>query len=84
MGTKKGKTMPIFSFLAYPEKNMKDQLIRDLSHMDYCQVKPSENQDVLILLTDTPDEETNKELMAAIRQIKSLQSLSMTFGHTDV
>ncbi len=76
--------MPIFSFLAYPEKNMKDQLIRDLSHMDYCEVKASENQDVLILLTDTPDEETNKDLIAAIKEIKSLQSLSMTFGHTDL
>ncbi|MBC8439738.1 MAG: hypothetical protein H8D87_08635 [Deltaproteobacteria bacterium] len=76
--------MPIFSFLAYPEKNMKDQLIKDLSHMDYCEVKPSENQDVLILLTDTPDEETNKDLITTIKALKSLQSLSMTFGHTDV
>ena len=76
--------MPIFSFLAYPENNMKDQLIKDLSHMDYCEVKPSENQDVLILLTDTPDEETNKDLITAIKALKSLQSLSMTFGHTDV
>lgn len=75
--------MPIFSFLAYPEKQMKDQLIKDLSCMEYCEVKPSENKDVLILLTDTPDEETNKELMDAIRELKSLQSLSMTFGHTD-
>jgi len=84
LGTNKGKKVPIFSFLAYPEKNMKDQLIKDLSHMDHCEVKPSENQDVLILLTDTPDEETNKDLITAIKALKSLQSLSMTFGHTDV
>jgi len=75
--------MPIFSFLAYPEKSMKDQLIKDLSDMQYCEVKPSENQDVLILLTDTPDEETNKTLINTIKELKSLQSLSMTFGHTD-
>jgi len=76
--------MPIFSFLAHPEKNMKDQLVQDLSHMDYCEVKPSENQDVLILLTDTPDEETNKRLIDIIKELKSLQTLSMTFGHTDL
>ncbi len=76
--------MPIFSFLAYPEKNMKDQLVQDLSHMDYCEVKPSENQDVLILLTDTPDEETNKRLIDTNKELKSLQTLSMTFGHTDL
>ncbi len=75
--------MPIFSFLAYPEKSMKDQLINDLSEMQYCDVKPSENKDVLILLTDTPDEETNKDLINTIKNLESLQSLSMTFGHTD-
>lgn len=75
--------MPIFSFLAYPEKNMKDQLIQDLSNFEFCEVKPSDNQDVLILLTDTPDEETGKSLIETIRGLDSLQSLSMTFGHTD-
>ena len=75
--------MPIFSFLTYPKKNMKDQLIKDLSNMQYCQVKPSTNQDVLILLIDTPDEETNKNLMNTIKELKSLESLSMSFGHTD-
>jgi len=75
--------MPIFSFLAYPEKNMKDQLVKDLSTMQYCEVKPSRDQDVLILLADTPDEETNKNLIDTIKELKSLQSLSMTFGHTD-
>ena len=76
--------MPIFSFLAYPETSMKDQLIKDLSSIKHCEVKPSENRDVLILLTDTPDEETNKDLMNTIKNLDSLQSLSMTFGHTDL
>ncbi len=75
--------MPIFSFLAYPEKDMKDTLIKDLSRMRYCEVKPAENKDVVILLTDTPDEETNKALIDTIKELDSLQSLSMTFGHTD-
>jgi nitrate reductase NapAB chaperone NapD len=76
--------VPIFSFLVYPEKNMKDQLTKDLSTLKYCEVKPSDNQDVLILMTDTPDEEINKNLMNTIKELKSLQSLSMTFGHTDL
>ena len=76
--------MPIFSFIAYPESSMKDQLLKDLSLMKYCEVKPSDNKDVLILLTDTPDEETNKNLINQIKELSSLQSLSMTFGHTDL
>ncbi len=75
--------MPIFSFIAYPENSMKDQLIKELSLMQYCEVKPSDNNEVLILLTDTPDEETNKDLINQIKELPSLQSLSMTFGHTD-
>ncbi len=75
--------MPIFSFIAYPENSLKNQLIKDLSLMQYCEVKPSDNKDVLILITDTPDEETNKNLINKIKNLSSLQSLSMTFGHTD-
>ena len=75
--------MPIFSFLAYPKNQMKKQLITDLSQMEYCEVRASENEDVLILLADTPDEETNKDLINTIKELDSLQSLSMTFGHTD-
>ena len=75
--------MPVFSFLAYPEDNMKEQLIKDLSDLDYCDIKAADNNDVLILVTDTPDELTNKELLTTIKNLTSLQSLSMTFGHAD-
>lgn len=75
--------MPVFSFLAYPKANMKEQLIRDLSQMNYCEVQSAENEDVLILLADTPDEQTNKSLIDTVKELDSLQTLSMTFGHTD-
>jgi len=74
--------MPIFSYLAYPEKDKKQQLIDDLSCEKFCEIKVAENEEVLILVTDTPDEETNKALQDRIKELDSLQSLSMTFGHT--
>ncbi len=75
--------MPVFSFLAYPETDKKQQLIKDLTAFEYCEVNPADNNDVLILVTDTPDEETNKALQEKITALDSLESLSMTFGHTD-
>ncbi len=75
--------MPIFSFLAYPEKNKKDELIENLSQFPHCEITPSENEDVIILLIDTPDEETGKNLIDTIKEVEFLQSMSMTFGHTD-
>jgi nitrate reductase NapAB chaperone NapD len=74
--------MPVFSYLAYPASGLKARLIEDLAALDFCEVTPAENEDVLILVTDTPDEETEKKLQEKLKTIKSLESLGMTFGHT--
>jgi len=75
--------VPVFSYLAYPEKGAKEELLNDLSALDYCEATPAENEEILILVTDTPDEDKEKELQEKLKEIKSLQSLGMTFGHTD-
>ena len=73
--------MPILSFLALPQKGGMEQLCSDLSAMEYCEVIPADNQEVVVLVTDTPDEETEKDLQKSLKNLPSLQSLSMTFGH---
>ncbi len=75
--------MPVFSYLAYPVKGAKEVLLKDLAALDHCEVMPAENEEILILVTDSPDEEQEKELQKKIKQLKSLQSLGMTFGHGD-
>ena len=75
--------MPVFSYLAYPAQGAKETLLTDLSALDHCEVIPSENEEILILVTDTPDEEKEKELQTKLKTLKSLESLGMTFGHTD-
>jgi len=74
--------MPVFSYLAYPEKGAKEQLRNDLAGLDHCEVLPSDNEEVLVLVTDTPDEHIEKDLKKKLEGLKSLQSLGMTFGHT--
>jgi nitrate reductase NapAB chaperone NapD len=75
--------MPVFSYLAYPVKGAKEELLNELAALDYCEVMPAENEEILILVTDAPNEEQEKELQKKIKQLKSLQSLGMTFGHGD-
>jgi len=75
--------MPVFSYLAYPAQGAKEELITDLAAIDHCEVTPAENEEILILVTDTPDEEKEKELQIKLKKLKSLQSLGMTFGHVD-
>jgi nitrate reductase NapAB chaperone NapD len=75
--------MPVFSYLAYPVPGAKDELLNDLAALDYCEATPADNQEILILVTDTPDESKEKELQNKLKKLKSLESLGMTFGHTD-
>jgi len=75
--------MPVFSYLAYPVPGAKEALLNDLAALDYCQATPADNQEILILITDTPNEDREKELQKKLKNLKSLESLGMTFGHTD-
>jgi len=75
--------MPIFSYLAYPEKGEKETLLKDLTALEHCEVTPAENEEVLLLVTDTPNDDTEKALQKRLKRLKSLQSLGMTFGHGD-
>jgi len=75
--------MPVFSYLAYPEQGAKEQLLKDLGQLKYCETTPARNKDVIILLTDTPDENAEKQLQKKLKSLKSLQSIGMTFGHVD-
>ena len=75
--------MPVFSYLAYPVPGAKEELLSDLAALDYCEATPADNQEILILVTDTPDENKEKELQNKLKKLKSLESLGMTFGHTD-
>ena len=72
--------MPICSYLAYPVKGEKKELADSLEKLNYCEVIPSDNVDVVILLTDTPDDEAEQWLHKQLKDVELLQHLSMTFG----
>lgn len=74
--------MPILSYLVLPQAGAMDQLCTELSAMECCEIIPSDNQEVVVLVTDTPDEETEKRLQKTLKQLPTLQSMSMTFGHS--
>jgi nitrate reductase NapAB chaperone NapD len=75
--------MPVFSYIAYPKQGQRDELIIDLAALKYCEVIPSDNEEILILVTDAPNENKEKELQHMLKNLKPLQSLGLTFGHTE-
>jgi len=75
--------MPIFSYLAIPTSGAKELLFASLSTLPHCEVIPSDNREVVVLVTDTPDEATEDKLQKSLKNLQSLQSLSLAFGYDD-
>lgn len=75
--------MPIFSYLAIPKKDARKSLCKELSAIEHCQIIPAANQDVVVLVTDTPDDHTEKELQYQLKSLPSMQSLSLAFGYNE-
>ena len=75
--------MPIFSYLAIPNSGAREALCVDLAALSHCEVIPSDNREVVVLVTDTPDETTEDELQKSLNNLQSLQSLSLAFGYDD-
>ncbi len=73
--------MPVFSYLAYPVKGALENLRNDLSTLPHCEVMPADKEQVLILVTDTPDENEEQHLQNKLKNISSLEFLGLTFGH---
>tara|TARA_R110002051_G_scaffold325808_1_gene431543 strand:- start:19849 stop:20085 length:237 start_codon:yes stop_codon:yes gene_type:complete len=72
--------MPIKSYIAHAMKGKKEELVKALTDLNQCEVVPAENQDVLALVTDTPNEKEEEILKEKIEAINSLKLLSLVSG----
>lgn len=75
--------MPILSYLAHPQPDREDELVRTLDAIPECTVTPAENGPLLILVTETSSEEEDKALQKRLKSIESLAFLSLVFAHAD-
>ncbi|MEN8135627.1 MAG: hypothetical protein ABFS18_08845 [Thermodesulfobacteriota bacterium] len=71
------------SYIVIPSFGAKNDLLEDLNSRRYCEAFPADNEDILVLVTDTPDKKTDKELHTQLNNLPTLESLSMTFGCND-
>ena len=72
--------MPIKSYLAHPHDDRKETLIEALRSLEHCEVIPAENENLLIVVTDTDTKEQEDHLKEKIESIKSLKLLAMVSG----
>lgn len=72
--------MPIKSYLAFPKKGQKALLEKSLSTFPACEVLPSENKDLLIIVSETANHEEEELLLKELNQIGSLHHLNLVAG----
>jgi nitrate reductase NapAB chaperone NapD len=75
--------MPILSYIALPVSGAKNELLGVLNSKEFCEAFPADNEDIVVLVTDTPDNDTEKELYGQLKNLKCMESLNLIFGYND-
>jgi len=72
--------MPVKSYLARPHPGKLNELISELSALNGCEITPSTNEEIAVLVTDTLHEEEDILLVSKINALDSLKMLTMVSG----
>ena len=75
--------MPIKSYVAFPRKGEKERLIKVLESTEHCEVMPSTNKDVLVLVTDTQNDQQEEALQQVLDSIEEIEHLNLVSGFSD-
>ncbi|MEX0313512.1 MAG: hypothetical protein AB3N18_05000 [Allomuricauda sp.] len=72
--------MPIKSYLVHPAEGKKTALANELSNMQHCVVVPAENEEVLILITETDSKQEEEELKQNLEKISDIKLMALVSG----
>ncbi len=75
--------MPIQSYLVYPRQGQKNTLASILNRTAHCQTVESLNKDVLILVTDTLNNEEEGILQENLKLIPEIQEMALVYAQED-
>lgn len=72
--------MPVKSYLARPHQGQFKELLEQLNQLNGCDTLPSTNEEIIVVVTDTINNQEDEKLLASIHEIDSLKMLSMVSG----
>ena len=75
--------MIIKSYLAYPVTGQKQALVAALQQIPQCEITPSTNKDLIVIVTESADETAEQALEQQLHAIPSLLSLTLVSGHQE-
>lgn len=73
----------IKSFLAFPSNGKKDQLHEMLQQLGNCEVIPSTNHELLVVVTEVSDKKEEEQLLAKISESEYCDQISMVAGYNN-
>lgn len=76
--------MPISSFLAVPKRDQLTVLTDEIATFPECDALPSSNKDLLVIVTDTKDNQAEESLLEKINSLDCLEQLTMVSGFKDI
>ena len=72
--------VPTCSYVVFSKAGQKRELVEELSTIPEAELQPAEQENVVLLLTETRDMEAQKELEDRLEEIEPIQALAQTFG----
>ena len=75
--------MSILSYLIFPEPGKKNELQSALATIPNCDLIPSDNKDLLVLVAESDSKEGEAELRLQLESIPSLAGFSLVAGFDD-
>lgn len=73
--------MPVKSYIIIPQTGQMQQVVNEISILEGCEIHPAENQDVLVLVTDTESEGDDKKLFVQIESNQNIKHISLVSGY---
>ena len=75
--------MIIKSYLVYPIEGERNHLITTLNSLHGCEVTPSTNHELLVLVTESADDSAETQLETQLRNIDVIQAITLVSGHNE-
>ncbi len=72
--------MPICSYVINAAEGQFDALTRELSDTQGCEVYPSDGREVIVLVTDTPTKEADKQLYRELKDNQRINCIAISFA----
>lgn len=75
--------MIIKSYLVYPADGQLESLSKTLNGIPNCEVVPSTNENLLVLVTESEDETAESSLENKLKAIPAIQAMTLVSGHNE-